>query len=187
MRLIISFSILNFFLFSLVLPQDFISAQTPFTKESLLGNGQTHFGLAPQSGSSLLDPSRFSMHQSYSMSFISSGNSSDMTGLYLNRLQYDFKVPVTLQVDIGFFHKPMALAGNSETLPGQKNSLLTIPRVGLIYQPSKNFAMSFEYVNQPAGYGSAVMPYSLFSDNPFFSSPSSLSSLNRKGESTIGQ
>ena len=158
--LVLSAAVLSF-------SQNFLANQTPFTKDALMGNGSTALGLESKGNNSLLDPSRFSMHQSYSMNYMSNGQNSDMTGLYLNRLQYDFQVPVTLQVDVGFFHKPMSMAGNMGPAPGEKNALLTIPRVGLLYQPSKNFSMAFEYFNIPAGYGNSMMPYGFMQNDPF--------------------
>lgn len=148
--------ILAAFLSTFAVAQDFISAEKPFSKERLTG-GNTVLGL-PSSPGGLLDPSRFSMHQSYSMNYWSSGNNSDMTGLYLNRLQYDFRIPLTLQVDIGVFHRPLALINNESSAPGTENQTMTIPRVGLTYQPTKNLFMAFEYYNIPAGYSSGFGP-----------------------------
>ncbi len=161
--------------------ENLLAPKTPFTKESLLGNNAT-LGINQQGPNSLLDPSRFSMHQSYSMSYSSNGTSSDMTGLYLNRMQYDFQVPVSLQVDVGFFNKPMALIGNGGNAPGEKNSVLTIPRVGLVYQPSRNFTMAFEYFNLPGGYGNAAMPYGFMNNDPFMPYSFSRSSNNSSGK-----
>jgi hypothetical protein len=144
--------------FSLAFAQDFISEEKPFTKDRLT-QGPAALGLTQASSSGLLDPSRFSMRQSYSMSYVTNGSQGDMTGLYLNRMQYNFSIPLTLQVDVGYFHKPLALAGEQPAMPGAQNQTLTVPRVGLIYQPSENLFMSFEYFNVPAGYGNAFMPF----------------------------
>ena len=132
-------SILIAALAALVFPQSYVAGQKPFTKETLLGGGSTALGLGEQGPGSLLDPSRFSMQQSYSMSYMSDGKNSDMTGLYLNRLQYNFQAPVTLQVDVGLFHKPMALMDRNAGTAGQKSAVLTVPHAALLYQPSKNF------------------------------------------------
>ena len=152
---------------SVLFSQDFIRAERPFTKDRLT-DGSTVLGLTP-APAGLLDPGRFSMQQSYSMSYWSNGREGDMTGLYLNRLRYDFSIPLSLQVDIGLFHKPMALfsGGKSET-PGVENQTITIPRVGLTYQPSKNIFMAFEYFSVPAGYSHAASPFGsdLFSPLP---------------------
>ena len=154
MKTLLSLLVLASVLFS----QDFISAEKPFTKDRLT-DGAAVLGLTPATGG-LLDPGRFSMHQSYSMSYWSNGREGDMTGLYLNRLQYDFSIPLSLQVDIGLFHKPMALFnGGKGEAPGAENQTLTIPRVGLTYQPSKNIFMAFEYFSVPAGYSNAASSF----------------------------
>jgi len=143
---------------ALAAAQDYVGKPVPFSVNNLT---------APVNNG-LLDPARFSMQQSYSMSYVTGGGQSDMTGLYLNRMQYSFKVPLTLQVDVGFFHKPMELMGGAETPPGAKNAVLTVPHVGLTYRPSNNFMMSFEYFQAPAGYGNALSPYGFF-NNPYYS------------------
>ncbi|OGS36457.1 MAG: hypothetical protein A2293_00030 [Elusimicrobia bacterium RIFOXYB2_FULL_49_7] len=157
----------TFFLLCLVFvavpAQDFFGPEKPFTKDRLT-NGSTVLGMNTATSPSLLDPARFSMHQSYSMSYVSSGGNGDMTGLYLNRLQYDFSAPVTLLVDVGFFHKPLSLLEGGKDKSDGQNQTLTIPRVGLFYQPTKNLSMSFQYFHTPAGYGLVTDP---FSTNPF--------------------
>jgi len=167
------------FIVSTLFSQNFIGRQENFSKESLMGS-QTAYGLSnPTRG--LLDPNRFSMNQSYSMSYASNGQNSDMSGLYLNRLQYDFQLPLTLQVDVGLFHKPMALMGRDDTPLGVKSSVLTVPHAALIYQPTDNFIMAFEYFNTPAGYSLTSMPSSLFEPGlPFQSKSQAAPSSKRK-------
>jgi hypothetical protein len=152
-----------FLIVSICSSQNYVGREEPFTKERLTG-GTTTLGLTPSTARGLLDPSRFSMRQSYSVSYITSGAYSDMTGLYLNRLQYNFAIPITLQVDLGYFHKPMALM-DRESPPGTNNQAFTVPRVGLTFQPSKNFLMSFEYFHMPAGFSNSLMPF----DDYYFS------------------
>ena len=55
------------------------------------------------SGFSLLNPNRFSMHQSYSMIFASGSAGSTSAGLYLNTLSYKLADPLTLSADVGFY------------------------------------------------------------------------------------
>ncbi|OGJ87433.1 MAG: hypothetical protein A2268_14895 [Candidatus Raymondbacteria bacterium RifOxyA12_full_50_37] len=152
---LIFFSVIVFSAFA----QDYVSKKEAFSRNSLLG-GQNAMGLQQPAGSGLLDASHLTMHQSYTMSYASNGTQGDMTGLYLNRLQYQFSVPVTLQVDVGLFHKPLALAGKESGFgTGGQDAVLTVPRIGLFYKASENLFMSFEYINIPAGYSSMFMPY----------------------------
>lgn len=135
--------------------QNYVSRQIPFTKETMLGNSTS---------SSLLDPSRFSMRQSYSMSYSSFGGESDLSGLYLNRMTYQFQIPLTLQVDVGLFHKPMALFSEIPEKNGEKAAVLGIPHARLTWQPSEKFMMSIEYFQQQSGYGNSI--FNSF-DDPF--------------------
>src|SRR4030042_3511774 len=54
----------------------------------------------------LLDPGKFSMEQSYSVAFASSGARSMNQGLYLNTMKYKFSDPLFAQVRIGYLHQP---------------------------------------------------------------------------------
>lgn len=124
--------------------QGLIYQQVPFTKETLLG----------KQSSTLLDPSRFSMQQSYSMSFSSNGRENDLSGLYLNRMSYEFDIPLTLQVDIGLFHKPLSLFDGKNELNGggEKAAYLGVPHARLLWRPSDKFMMSIEYFQSPSSY-----------------------------------
>jgi hypothetical protein len=140
---------------SVLSAQDYVSRQLPFTKETMLGNNTS---------SSLLNPSRFSMRQSYSMSYSSFGGESDLSGLYLNRMTYQFEVPLTLQIDVGLFHKPMALFSDMPGNDGEKPAVLGIPHARLTWQPSEKFMMSVEYFQQQSGYSNSI--FNSF-DDPF--------------------
>lgn len=151
--------LLTLFCLSGVYGQGLPLRQEPFTKESLIGQPSLP-GLTGQAGGfSLLNPSRFSMRQSYTMSYVTDGRQGDMTGLYLSRMRYDFDMPLSLLVDVGLFHKPLALTGREDPRPGVKSALLTVPHAALVYQPSDKFRMALEYYQSPAGYGAAASPF----------------------------
>src|SRR5512134_2280332 len=56
-------------------------------------------------GWALLDPSRFKMRQSYSISYYSGSGSSGSVGLYMNQLEYQLFNPLTLRVGLGYLHQ----------------------------------------------------------------------------------
>lgn len=141
--------------------QSLLAPQIPFSKESLMGNGQPKLGIGTLSGG-LLDPARFFMQQSYSMSYATNGTQNDMTGLYLNKMVYQFKVPLTLQVDVGFSQKPMAIFGDQKMAEGQKPYSVGVPHASLTWQPSDKFMMSVHYFQ-----GNNGVDNSLFSD-PYY-------------------
>ncbi|MBL8026490.1 MAG: hypothetical protein JNL74_08760 [Fibrobacteres bacterium] len=145
-------------LVTIISAQDYISRQIPFTKEAMLVNSPN-----------LINPSRFKMQQSYSMSYSTNGTENDLTGMYLNRMSYQFTVPLLLQVDVALMHKPMALFTGEPDPSGAKSALLGIPHAKLTWKPSEKFMMSVEYFQQQNGYsnnsllspfGNSLNPYS---------------------------
>jgi hypothetical protein len=100
----------------------------------------------------LLDPSKFHMSQSYSISFLSYGNQAVNQGLYLNTMSYRFSDPLLAQVQIGYFHQPLGKWGNS----GASNGTLFVRSASLQYQPSDRFKVQFDYESIPS---SMVDPY----------------------------
>ena len=90
-----------------------------------------------------LDPNKFSMSHSYSLTVGSGGYSS---GLYLNTMQYRFSNPLTLYLQLGIQHHPF---GNKFGNTTQQNQMF-ISGAGLRYKPSENFGLYLEYSNAPA-------------------------------------
>lgn len=95
--------------------------------------------------SGLLDPSKFHMSQSYSLSFLSYGKAMLNQGLYLNTLSYRFSNPLWMQVQIGYLHLPFGQgsAGMSS------NGKLFLHRASVVYTPSEKFTAVFEYQSMP--------------------------------------
>ena len=130
-----------------------LTEKEDFNSKSLYGNSS--------SGISLGQPKRFSMQQSYSVSFMSGGAGSASSGLYLNTLSYRLSAPLTLSADLGFY-TPI-----SSTIPGMRQNTLMVqgggsslvfPRVGLEYRPSENFSVNLQLFNGPdarKAYGSS--------------------------------
>jgi hypothetical protein len=111
----------------------------PFSRETMVNNPVERMQSA-----GLLDPSRFNISHSYSMSYISSGFQSDLLGMYLNHIRYQFSVPLSLQVDWGYVIRPLD-ANNPD--PNVKAGNFALPRIALQYQPTKNMFISFEYLD----------------------------------------
>jgi hypothetical protein len=122
------------------------------------------------SGFSLLNPNRFSMHQSYSVDFASGSSGSSSAGLYLNTLSYKLADPLTLSADVGFY-TPLYSTSGAFTRGGFQDprlgSSLILPHVGLEYKPTENTTFSLHLFNgQDAAkaygspFGSFVNPWS---------------------------
>jgi hypothetical protein len=111
-----------------------------------------------RSSLSLAQPSRFSMHQSYSLSAMSTSQGSASSGLYLNTLSYQLSQPLVVFVDVGF-HTPL-----HSSLPGMNASAgagsVVLPRMGLEYKPSERLTMNLELVNGPDAWKAYGGPWS---------------------------
>ena len=95
-----------------------------------------------------LDPTKFSMSHSYSLSFTSIGGHSFSQGLYLNTMKYQFSNPLTMYLQVGLLHQPFGTFGQTNL---SKNELF-LSGAGLEYKPSDNFKVQIELSQQPNNY-----------------------------------
>ena len=98
----------------------------------------------------LLDPSRFSMSHSYSVSMFSVGKQTFNQGLYLNTMNYKFSEPLTMQVRIGFIHQPLGSMGLTNNPNQNQNGRLFLQRARLQYKPSENMSFTIDYQVLPS-------------------------------------
>ena len=112
--------------------------------------GQHVLGLTPnQFGSlGLLDPERFHMSQSYSMSFASDGKYSSSAGMYLNTMTYQFSMPISMRLQVGYTHDPSVLFAGSGDAMG--DGRLFIPNFDIIIRPMKHMTIQLHYGMAPA-------------------------------------
>lgn len=95
--------------------------------------------------SQLIDPNKFSMSQSYSISFLSSGRQSTNVGLYLNTLNYQFSDPLRMQVRVGYMHQPL---GGMASRTGQNGNVF-LQRAMLEYKPTESMTFTVDYQQIP--------------------------------------
>ncbi|MBT3217372.1 MAG: hypothetical protein HOD97_07195 [Candidatus Marinimicrobia bacterium] len=101
--------------------------------------------------SSLLDPSRFSMHHGFSMSLMSMGGKPLNMNTYTNQMTYMISDKTWIQTDIAF----VLPNGSPTSLPNQSLQQNLFYRASLGYQPFENlqFNLSIErmptYQNKP--------------------------------------
>ncbi|MBN1895106.1 hypothetical protein JW906_11450 [bacterium] len=98
--------------------------------------------------SALLDPAKFSMEQSYSVSFAASGSRSMNQGLYLNTLKYKFSDPLFAQVRIGYLHQPFG----GSFAQNQTGGTLFVQNAMLRYKPTPNMTITLDYEQIPAPF-----------------------------------
>ena len=121
-----------------------------------------------------LDPNKFSMSHSYSLSFTSFGGQSYNQGLYLNTMMYQLSNPIKMYFQFGVQHQPF---GQNEF---QSQSQAFVSGAGFEYKPSDNFKIQLEFSQQPNSFYSPYYnsPYTNRSRFNQFSSP-----LDKENES----
>ena len=115
-------------------------------------------GLSSLSKFSLFDPSRFSMHQSYSMSFASGGGQSASLAVYQNSMSFLLSNKLLLNTRFGFYHDPFKLGTVSMTNSNMFNNLIF--GADLTYRPKENVLFSIRFDRSPY--------YSYGYYNPYF-------------------
>ena len=95
-----------------------------------------------------LDPAKFSMSQSYSLSYFSLGGHGITQGLYLNTMSYRFSDPLQFSVQFGLAHQPFGGMGQNQALLNNSNSAF-ISAAQLTYRPFKNMLLQLEYNSWP--------------------------------------
>ncbi|MFQ5824160.1 MAG: hypothetical protein ACE5JB_08915 [bacterium] len=93
-----------------------------------------------------LDPNRFTMSHSYSLSFTSFGGRSFSQGLYLNTMKYQLSNPITMYLQIGFLNQPFGGYGQKSPF----NNKLFLSGAGFEFKPSDSFKLQFEYSQTPS-------------------------------------
>jgi hypothetical protein len=87
--------------------------------------------------SSLLDPQRLKISQSYSFSYFSNSNSSGSFGTYTTTLRYQLSDPLSLTLSLNYLHQPLSVFGRDDLRV--KNSIL--PNFQLHYKPCNSFSL----------------------------------------------
>jgi hypothetical protein len=96
----------------------------------------------------LLDPSRLSMHHSYSLAYFSGSGGGQSVGMYMNSIGYQLAKPLYLQVDLGLVHNPGALVGSGSPADGAR----ILPNFSLRYTPSQKFTFMVDVRTLPTYY-----------------------------------
>ncbi len=126
------------------------SAQTPVERPESGNSGNAIGASRIDSKFSLFDPSRFSMQQSYSLSYVSSGGHGETIGLYLNSMKYELSSSLRLNVALGWLHHPSTLFGQDDRGIDSRGTVL--PNVELLYRPSEKFLFQISYESIPGVY-----------------------------------
>lgn len=125
------------------------SAQTERGGSSLIASG-TSYRKPAGFLDALFNSSRFSMSQSYTMTFGSFGGQTYNQGLYLNTMNFQLADPLFMQVRVGYSHQPFQ--GLSSM--GRQDGRFFLQQAMLQYKPGKNTNITIEY---------QALPYSVYS------------------------
>jgi len=108
--------------------------------------------LRPDDGGLLFgwfDPSRLTFHNSYSLSYTTSGGRGYSLGELTSNIAYQISNPLSVQFDVSLMHSPFNnLGGNfANNISG-----IYLTRAELNYRPSKNMFFQIQYRQLPAMY-----------------------------------
>jgi hypothetical protein len=95
------------------------------------------------------DPSRLTIHNSYSLSYTTSGAQAYSLGELTSSLAYQISNPLSVQFDLSLVHSPYNnLGGNfAKDIAG-----VYLTRAELNYRPSKNMLLQIQYRQLPSMY-----------------------------------
>jgi len=92
-----------------------------------------------------LDPTKFNISHSYTLSYHTFGKQGFSQGLYLNTMNYQFSDPLLMQLRIGYLHDPF---GQNKGINDQGN--LFLQRAMVQYKPSENLMLRVDYQALPS-------------------------------------
>lgn len=119
------------------------------TLEAMSSHGDDFF-------SRLFDPSRFSMHQSYSFSYMSSSAGSMGLGMYTNSLGFRASDDLMVSADISAVYSPFSSFGNAfqKSING-----IYLSNARLDWKMGENTFLRVEYVGVPTGSSAFYDPF----------------------------
>jgi len=122
-------------------------------------------GNTPISMLGFLDPSKFHMEHSFSVSYAAMGGAGIMMNTYLNTINYKFSDHLEVRTKLGIMSSPY------NSLPNQQymNDARFFGGAEVLYKPGKNTAISLRFESVPAGY---FYQQGLYRNYPYYSRPS---------------
>ncbi len=110
-----------------------------------------------------IDPSKFSMNHSMSMSYSTFSGQAVALGVYTNSMRYDFSDNLNFQVDASIVNSPYNTFGD-----GYTNNIngIYLSRAAVNFKPSENTRISLEIRQGPGSY------YNNYYNPYYFGSPS---------------
>jgi hypothetical protein len=89
---------------------------------------------------SLFDPSRLTMHNSYTFSYYSGSGRSGTIGYYMNSIEYAFSGPLKIRLDLGYLHNPTSMFSRGSS---GANTGAFVPGISVDWRPSDQFCSRY--------------------------------------------
>lgn len=125
------------------------------TLEAMSGHGDDFF-------SRLFDPQRFSMHQTYSMSFSSGGGQSTSLGVFTNTFAYRASEDLFISADLSAVYSPFSTLGSKFQ---QSINGIYLSSARLDWKLGDHTSMRIEYNGMP--YSTSFFSPFGYYDSPF--------------------
>lgn len=95
-----------------------------------------------------LNPNKFSMSHSYSLSFSAMGGQGYNQGLYLNTMKYQLSEPLSFHLQLGVQHHPFS----NQTGDSQFQNSAFVASAGMEYKPTDNVKLQLQFSQRPSSY-----------------------------------
>ncbi len=109
-----------------------------------------------------LNPNRFSMQHSYSLSYLSASGNGYSQGMYLNTMSYQVSDPLSVSLQWGMMNQPLSSFGASALY----QSGFFFSGANLEYKPSDKFSVGLQINSQPQS--NYYSPYYYRLGNPHY-------------------
>ncbi|MBI2619500.1 MAG: hypothetical protein HYW57_05410 [Ignavibacteriales bacterium] len=128
-----------------------MTASAQFKEQKAESRPNVSESLIRPEGSGLMfgwfDPSRLTMHHSYSLSYMTMGGQGLSVGMYTNSLFYKIADPLDVQFDVSLMHSPFSSFGSTSDFSG-----VYLSRAQLNYRPAENMLLQIQFRQFPALY-----------------------------------
>ena len=115
---------------------------------------------------SFIDPSKFSMNHSVSMSYSSFGSNGMALGVYTNQIAYQFNDKLNIEIETSLVNTPYNSFGQAFT---KSINGIYLNKAQINYRPTKDMSFSLRFSNMPfnsynrySNYGYGYSPFNDF-------------------------
>jgi hypothetical protein len=108
-----------------------------------------------------LNPNRFSMQQSYSLSYMSLSGHGFSNGVYLNTMSYQLADPLLVSFQWGMMNQPLGSFG----VPSLYQNGFFVSGASVEYKPSRNLSIGVQFNHNPRGFWSPQYGYPYYNSS----------------------